>query len=63
MNKHNHFHGVLNELDPQGHALREMIPDVYRGFGLMCSAAMMSGALEYKFLGPHCGVAVGRATF
>ena len=48
MNEHNHFHGVLNDLDPQGHALREMIPDVYRGIGLMGSAAMTSGALDRK---------------
>ena len=48
MNEHNHFHGVLNDLDPQGHALGEMIPDVYRGIGLMGNAAMTSGALDRK---------------
>ena len=48
MNEHNHFQRVLNELGPQGHALRQMIPDVYRGLGLMGSAAMTSGALDRK---------------
>jgi AhpD family alkylhydroperoxidase len=48
MNEHNHFHDVLNDLNPQGRALRKMIPDVYRGFGEMSGAAMTSGALERK---------------
>jgi AhpD family alkylhydroperoxidase len=48
MSEHNHFHDVLNDLNPQGHALREMIPDVYRGFGEMGGAAMTPGALERK---------------
>jgi len=48
MSEHNHFHDVLNDLNPQGRALRKMIPDVYRGFGEMSGAAMTSGALERK---------------
>ena len=48
MSNDNHFHGVLNELDPQGRALREMIPDVYRGLGQTGSAAMTSGSLDRK---------------
>jgi AhpD family alkylhydroperoxidase len=48
MGEHNHFQDVLNELNPQGRALREMIPDVYRGFSEMSGAALTSGALDRK---------------
>lgn len=43
-----HYAGVLNDLNPQHRALRQMIPDVYKGFGEMSKAAMASGALETK---------------
>jgi AhpD family alkylhydroperoxidase len=48
MSDHNHYHGVLNELNPQHRALRKMIPDVYRGFGEMSKAALTPGALGTK---------------
>jgi AhpD family alkylhydroperoxidase len=47
MNEHHH-HDVLDELKPQQRALRQMIPDVYRGFGEMSGAALAAGALETK---------------
>lgn len=43
-----HHHQVLNELNGQHRALREMIPEVYRGFGEMSHAALTSGALDKK---------------
>lgn len=45
---HDHYTGVLDDLNPQHRALRQMIPDVYKGFGDMSKAAMASGALEAK---------------
>ena len=38
MTDHEHYAGVLNELNPQHRALREMIPDVYKGFGELSRA-------------------------
>lgn len=49
MTEHNHHRNVLNELNPQHRALRQMIPDVYRGFAEMSNAALTSGALDKKF--------------
>jgi AhpD family alkylhydroperoxidase len=48
MNAHSH-HDVLNDLNPKHRALRQMIPDVYRGFADMSNGALASGALEKKF--------------
>jgi len=48
MSGHNHHQDVLNELNPQHRALREMIPDVYRGFAEMSRAALVSGALDTR---------------
>jgi AhpD family alkylhydroperoxidase len=48
MSDHNHYHDVLNDLNPQHRALRKMIPEVYRGFGDMSKAALVSGALDSK---------------
>jgi AhpD family alkylhydroperoxidase len=48
MSDDNHYHDVLKDLNPQHRALRQMIPDVYRGFGEMSSAALSSGALDQK---------------
>lgn len=43
---HQHYHDVLNDLNPLHRTLREMIPDVYRGFGEMSKAALTSSALD-----------------
>ena len=48
MNQPTHHHEVLSDLNPQHRALRQMIPEVYRGFGEMSSAALTSGALDKK---------------
>ena len=48
MNEHNHHHEVLNDLNPQHRALRQMIPDVYQGFAQMSNGALTSGALDKK---------------
>jgi AhpD family alkylhydroperoxidase len=45
---HEHHANVLNELNPQHRALRQMIPDVYRGFGELSRAALATGALDTK---------------
>jgi AhpD family alkylhydroperoxidase len=49
MSEHNHYHDVLNDLNPQHRALRKMIPDVYRGFAEMSNGALASGALDKQF--------------
>jgi len=49
MSEHDHYHHVLNDLNPQHRALRKMIPDVYRGFAEMSNGALSSGALDKKF--------------
>lgn len=48
MDERNHYHDVLDDLNPQHRALRQMIPGVYRGFAEMSSAALASGALDKK---------------
>jgi len=48
MSEHSHHHDVLTDLNPQHRALRQMIPDVYRGFGEMSKAALAPGVLERK---------------
>ncbi|AKN17848.1 carboxymuconolactone decarboxylase family protein [Mycobacterium haemophilum] len=48
MSEHQHHHEVLNGLNPQHRALRQMIPGVYRGFAEMSNAALTSGALDRK---------------
>ncbi|BBU22219.1 carboxymuconolactone decarboxylase family protein [Mycobacterium xenopi] len=48
MDERDHYHAVLDDLNPQHRALRKMIPDVYRGFAEMSSAALTSGALDKK---------------
>src|ERR1700724_2058576 len=48
MSGHNHHQDVLNDLNPQGRALRQMIPEVYRGFGMMNTAVLSPGALDSK---------------
>ncbi|BBX47107.1 carboxymuconolactone decarboxylase family protein [Mycobacterium cookii] len=49
MTTHGHYHDVLNDLNPQHRDLRQMIPDVYRGFGEMSNAAFASGAMDKKY--------------
>jgi AhpD family alkylhydroperoxidase len=41
-------HDVLTELSPQHRALRQMIPDVYRGFAALSDAALTDGTLSAK---------------
>jgi len=41
-------HEVLDDLRPQTRELRQMIPDVYKGFGALHSAAFADGALDGK---------------
>lgn len=48
MDEHDQYHDVLDDLNPQHRALRQMIPGVYRGFAEMSSAALTSGALDKK---------------
>lgn len=48
MTEHAHHGAVLNDLRPQHRALRQMIPEVYDGFGALSRAAMGEGALEPK---------------
>jgi len=49
MSEHGHYHDVLDDLNPKHRALRQMIPDVYRGFAELSNGALTSGALEKKF--------------
>ena len=61
MSEHNHHHEVLSDLNPQGRALRQMIPEVYSGYREMSTAALSPGALERKIkelIGMAIGVAV-----
>lgn len=41
-------HETLDDLRPQTRELRHMIPDVYKGFGALHSAAFADGALDGK---------------
>lgn len=43
-----HYSGILNELNPQHRALRQMIPEVYKGFGDLSRAAMGAGVIDTK---------------
>ncbi|MCV7006311.1 carboxymuconolactone decarboxylase family protein [Mycobacterium gordonae] len=45
---HDVHKSVLDDLNPQHRALRQMIPGAYAGFGEMSKAAMASGALDAK---------------
>ena len=49
MTTNSHYHDVLNNLNPQHRELRQMIPEVYRGFGEMSKAAFASGAMDKKY--------------
>ena len=50
MSDHVHEHGkdILNDIAPLTRDLRGLIPDVYRGFSEMSSAAMAAGDLDQK---------------
>ncbi len=43
-----HGKAVLRALGPQHRSLRKAIPDVYKGFGALSSAAFAEGALDKK---------------
>lgn len=43
-----HHHGVLTQLGSEHRALRQLIPDVYRGFAAMSDAALADSALSTK---------------
>lgn len=48
MSDEQHHHQVLDNLLPQHRALRQQIPDVYKGFAALSSAAFNEGALSRK---------------
>jgi AhpD family alkylhydroperoxidase len=48
MSEHTQHQDVLTDLNPKHRALRKMIPDVYRGFAELSSAALTPGALDRK---------------
>ncbi len=48
MSEHIHGKAVLDEVIPLGRALRQMIPDVYKGYSALSSAAMAPGDLGVK---------------
>lgn len=43
-----HHHEVLEELRPQHRALRQQIPEVYKGFAALSGAAFADGPLSRK---------------
>ena len=46
MNIHTHGREVLDELAPEGRALREFIPEVYEAFGNLSKAAQQPGEIS-----------------
>lgn len=48
MTDHGHYHDLLKDLSTQHRALRQDIPDVYKAFNELSSAAMADGALSTK---------------
>ena len=48
MTDHDHHSVVLTELKPQHRALRQMIPEVYDGFGALSRASLGTGAVDAK---------------
>lgn len=48
MTEHGHYRGVLKDLSSQHRALRQDIPEVYRGFNELSNAALAEGALPTK---------------
>jgi AhpD family alkylhydroperoxidase len=43
-----HWHDAAQELGAESRALRELIPDVYSGYGDLAKASMGSGELDVK---------------
>lgn len=48
MSDDQHHHQVLDDLLPQHRALRKQIPDVYKGFAELSTAAFTEGTLSRK---------------
>ena len=48
MAEHVHGKAVLDEVVPLGRALRQAIPEVYKGYAALSSAAMAPGVLDAK---------------
>lgn len=48
MAEHTHGKAVLDDLVPLGRELRQAIPDVYKGYAALISAAMAPGALDRR---------------
>lgn len=48
MSEHVHGQAVLDDVTPLGRALRGAIPDVYKGYAALSSAAMAPGVLDSK---------------
>ncbi|CAB4946797.1 MAG: carboxymuconolactone decarboxylase family protein [Actinobacteria bacterium] len=48
MTTHVHHQSVLDDLNPQHRQLRQAIPEVYKGFADLSSAALAPGVLETK---------------
>ena len=48
MTEHGHYHDVLKDLGTQHRALRQDIPEIYKAFGELSSAALADGALSSK---------------
>ena len=48
MSEHTHGKAVIDEIVPLGRALRSSIPDVYKGYAALSSAAMAPGAIDKK---------------
>jgi AhpD family alkylhydroperoxidase len=46
MTDHTHGREVLEQLAPEGRALRELIPDVYEAFGNLSKAAQQPGEVS-----------------
>lgn len=45
---HDHGRGLLQQLGNEGRELRELIPDVYAGFGELHKAAFAEGTVDKK---------------
>ena len=48
MNEHTHGQAVLDDVIPLGRALRQAIPEVYKGYAALSTAAMAPGVLDSK---------------
>jgi AhpD family alkylhydroperoxidase len=48
MSEHVHGKAILDDVVPLGRALRQAIPEVYKGYAALSSAAMAPGALDAK---------------